>query len=329
MSGDKLVIGVDEAGYGPSMGPLTICATAWRVPRSLDARKMSSLLEPEFLAKPIRPDAKHIPIGDSKKIYRDALAVEGLILGARFLCFELDGKIASEWDARISSFAWLDWNRIAAIPWYAKRQSNHSLVLDQTIEDQPAHFLAANEKLKASLIRLAGVRMRVIDEVEFNRQVNLLGNKSTLLSEASLGLVKQVIHEFANAGEDVEVYCDKHGGRNRYQAIMSYIFDEQWFSIEIESRGCSRYTATWAGHAIQIQFMVDGDSIFPSAAASIIAKWTREELMDRLNAFWLANASEPVTATAGYYVDALRFAEQIERAAAKLGLGRDLWWRKK
>ncbi len=329
MSVDKLVIGVDEAGYGPSMGPLTICATAWRVPCSFDAGEMSGLLEPEFLAKPIRPDSKHIPIGDSKKIHRDAMAVEGLILGARFLCFELDGKIASEWDARISSFASLDWKRIAAIPWYAKRVSTHSVVLDQTIVDQPAHFLAANEKLRRNAIRLVGVRMRVIDEVEFNRQVDLTGNKSTLLSEASLALVKQVICEFASVGEEVEVYCDKHGGRNRYQAILSFIFDEKWFAIEIEGRACSRYTATWAGHAMQIQFKVDGDSIFPSAAASILAKWTREELMERLNAFWQENVSERVASTAGYYVDALRFADQVEGAASKLGLGRELWWRKK
>ena len=202
-------------------------------------------------------------------------------------------------------------------------------MLDQTIVDQPEHFLAANEKLRRYFIRLAGARMRVIDEVEFNRQVDLTGNKSTLLSEASLELVKQVICEFASVGEEVEVYCDKHGGRNRYQAILISIFDEQWFAIEIEGRACSRYTATWAGQALQIQFKVDGDSIFPSAAASILAKWTREELMERLNAFWQANVSERVVATAGYYVDALRFADQIEGAASRLGLGRDLWWRKK
>ena len=325
----KLLIGVDEAGYGPNMGPLTICATAWRVPSSFDAAEMTRLLEPEFLAKPIKRDSRHIPIGDSKKIHKDSLAVEGLILGARYLGFELDGQIASEWDPRIASFASLDWNRLAGIPWYAKRPSIHTVVLDQTIADQPAYFHAASEKLYRNAIRLAGVRMRVIDEVEFNRQVDLKGKKSTLLSVASLELVKQVIGEFANVDEAVEVYCDKHGGRNRYHPILTYVFDEQWFAIEVESRACSRYATRFDGHAMQIQFKVDGDSIFPSAAASIIAKWTREELMDRLNGFWLANVSDRVAATAGYYVDALRFAAQIEGAAAKLSLGRDLWWRKK
>ena len=171
--------------------------------------------------------------------------------------------------------------------------------------------------------------MRVIDEEEFNRQVDRTGNKSTLLSETSLALVKQVIGEFAREGEDIEIYCDKHGGRNRYQAILTFMFDEEWFAIEIEGRTCSRYAAKWAGHSIQIQFMVDGDSIFPSAAASIIAKWTREELMDRLNGFWKTKVAGDIAPTAGYYVDALRFAEQIEDTASQLGLDRDHWWRKK
>ncbi len=329
MSGTKLLVGVDEAGYGPSMGPLTICATAWRVPISFNACEMSQRLEPEFLAKPIKPTSMHVPIGDSKKIHREKLAVEGLLLGARFQCFAMDGTIPLDWDSRIASFARQDWERLSKIPWYVGRPSGFTEKLGQTILDQPAYFRAAIEKLRTNSIALVGVRMRVIDEIEFNQQVDRIGNKSTLLSEASLALVKQVVVEFANKGEAIEVYCDKHGGRNRYQAILTYMFDEEWFGIELESRGCSRYVAKWDGHVMQIQFKVDGDSIFPSAAASIVAKWTREELMARLNGYWQANVLGGLAATAGYYVDALRFAKQIEGTALKLGLARDSWWRKK
>ena len=105
--------------------------------------------------------------------------------------------------------------------------------------------------------------------------------------------------------------------------------DEEWFDMEMESRACSRYAAKWSGHTMQIQFQVDGDSIFPSAAASIIAKWTREDLMDRLNGFWQSEVAVGTKSTAGYYVDAMRFAEEIEGTATKLGLRRDQWWRKK
>jgi len=329
MSKKKLLIGVDEAGYGPSMGPLTICATAWRVPMGLDASEMTSMLEPELLAKPIKQNSVHVPIGDSKKIHRDEYAVEGLILGSRFLSFAIDGKVPTEWDAKIASFAKEDWSRLASIPWYVKRPSAHAMILDTKFPDQANYFQAAFQKTQSLEMQLVGIRMRVIDEIDFNRQVDRTGNKSTLLSEASLALVKQVIRELSEKGEDVEVYCDKHGGRNRYQAVLTYSFDEEWFEIEIESRACSRYQAKWDEHAIRIQFKVDGDSIFPSAAASIVAKWTREELMDRLNGFWESKVAGGIKATAGYYVDATRFAKQIDAAVKKLGLVRDQWWRKK
>ena len=32
-----LIIGVDEAGYGPNLGPLAVCATAWRIPSELNS----------------------------------------------------------------------------------------------------------------------------------------------------------------------------------------------------------------------------------------------------------------------------------------------------
>lgn len=329
MSPTKLLVGVDEAGYGPSMGPLTIGATAWRVPTSFDANAMTRLMEPEFLPKPLKPDSSHVPIGDSKKIHRDKLAVEGLLLGTRFLCFAADRSVNSEWCSKIAEFAMLDWQRIAKIPWYAPQPSLHSLHLDQAIPNQPEYFATALGKLNEHSVSLVGLRMRVIDEIEFNRQVDCMGNKSTLLSESSLGLIRELVTTFSHDAEPIEVYCDKHGGRNRYQSLLTFMFDQEWFGIEFESRDCSCYTSLWRGHAMRVQFKVGGDSIFPCAAASIIAKWTREELMNRLNGFWRAQVTGGVASTAGYYVDAIRFAKEIEKTASQLGLDRDQWWRKK
>ena len=326
---NKLVIGVDEAGYGPSMGPLTICATAWRVPHSFDVTSMSELLEPEFIAKPIRPDSIHIPIGDSKKINRDRFGIEGLCLGSRFLCFEVDGVDLIDWDRTLYGFASHDWTRIQDVPWYALGNPSSDDRLGQLVADRIAYFDRGSQKLRSLSLRLIGIRMRVLDEPEFNRQVDIIGNKSSVLSETSLMLVRDVIATFAEPDESVEVYCDKHGGRNRYQGVLSHCFEQEWFAIEVEGKNCSRYTSSWRGHPIRIQFKVDGDSIFPSAAASIIAKWTREELMGRLNGFWRSKVSNGIEPTAGYYVDALRFAEQIESTAIELELCREKWWRKK
>ncbi|MFY8200154.1 MAG: hypothetical protein ACOVLE_05760 [Pirellula staleyi] len=334
MQATKLVIGVDEAGYGPSMGPLTICATAWRVPFDFQVETMSKLLEPEFFAKPIKPGSSHVPIGDSKKINKDRFGKQGLRLGAAFQWCELQGNGTLDWNTVFADWAKHDWERLHRVAWYAvdgcaKEQSNQDEQLKSIVADTAAYFANASAKLRSLSTRLVGIQMRVLDEPEFNRQVDILGNKSSLLSETSLKLVRNVIAGFVQPHEPVEIYCDKHGGRNRYQSLLSHCFDQEMFSILLEGAKCSRYSSYWNGNEMQIQFQVDGDSLFPSAAASILAKWTREVLMGRLNTFWNSRVAGGIEPTAGYYVDAMRFAGQIESTASSMLLERSLWWRKK
>lgn len=334
MQATKLVIGVDEAGYGPSMGPLTICATAWRVPFDFQVESMSKLLEPEFLAKPIKPGSSHVPIGDSKKINKHRFGKQGLCLGAAFQWCELKGDLSLDWNTVLADLAKQDWERLQRIAWYAvepsaSQRSTQDEQLQLIVADTAAYFANASAKLRSFSTQLVGIQMRVLDEPEFNRQVDILGNKSSLLSETSLNLVRDVIVDFVQPHEQVEVYCDKHGGRNRYQSNLSHCFEQELFSILREGAECSRYTACWNGNAMHIQFKVDGDSIFPSAAASILAKWTREVLMGRLNTFWKSKIADGIEPTAGYYVDAMRFAGQIESVATAMRLERSLWWRKK
>ena len=52
-----IILGTDEAGYGPNFGPLVVSLTAWDVP----LEEMTPLLEPL--------KAEGIQIGDSKKLY--------------------------------------------------------------------------------------------------------------------------------------------------------------------------------------------------------------------------------------------------------------------
>ncbi len=45
----RIVIGVDEAGYGPNIGPMLVAGTAWRVPKSLDENAFVELLGKPFI----------------------------------------------------------------------------------------------------------------------------------------------------------------------------------------------------------------------------------------------------------------------------------------
>lgn len=353
----KLVLGIDEAGYGPSMGPFVVVATAWRVPMDLAIEKLNELLSPEIqpLPRNVRAQARevaHVPVGDSKKIYSGKHAWESLCDGAHFLlqCAEIsqrdesghqDLKTRKIEDASFvrHSGAQLypqDWSRFKKVPWFNSLQLECPADLGLTDSlctvAQEARE-AARSKMQSLGIELVAIQGRLIDELEWNRLVEQFENKSSVLSELTLVLARSVADELAIANESIEIYCDKHGGRNRYQALLMNAFEDQWFDTHIESGRLSRYSTRWADHPLMIQFRVEGDSLVPSAAASILAKWTRELAMKALNEFWANQAAMygmPIPkATAGYYVDAMRFSADIQQLVGRHGPPKSEWWRVK
>jgi ribonuclease HII len=329
MPNTKLIIGIDEAGYGPNMGPLVVSATAWRSPRELDVCELGQMLAPEFQAKPLRKDSKHVPVGDSKLINHGRTGHASLLSGAQFLL----GTIAKS--RRPQSLdevlAWIspeDCERLRQVPWYGEGCPPRDCS-DIARQLESSSFQGAEMKMAQLGLEMLDARARVIDEPEFNRLVDRIGNKSSLLSELSLNLARTIIDRNVAVDEPIFVYCDKHGGRNRYQSFLMASFDQEWFAVHAEGQHRSEYQANWAGSPMTIQFQVEGDSIFPSAASSILCKWIREEHMLKLNAFWQAKSDGFFAPTAGYYVDAIRFSKDIESVSQKLNLSRESWWRKK
>ncbi len=70
-----LLIGMDEAGYGPNYGPLIVGATVWEVPG--DPRKTDLWSAFAGIVEQTAPvDDSHIQIADSKQVYNPA---KGLI----------------------------------------------------------------------------------------------------------------------------------------------------------------------------------------------------------------------------------------------------------
>jgi ribonuclease HII len=227
-----------------------------------------------------------------------------------------------------------DWTRVKKVTWFNSLQLECPQALGVT-DSLPAIAQKASEAARSKMqslgVEMVAARGRLIDEIEWNRLVEHFQNKSSVLSELTLALARDVANEIATAQESIEIYCDKHGGRNRYQALLMNAFEDQWFDTHIESGRLSRYSTRWADHPLMIQFRVEGDSLVPSAAASILAKWTRELAMKALNEFWINQAAKHGTTipkpTAGYYVDAMRFAADIEDLAVRHGPRKSEWWR--
>ena len=88
----RLVLGVDEAGYGPNLGPLVVAVSAWAVDSRLEVLDGLEPFAPEFQAASWTPRSAFVPFGDSKKIYQSGKGLAGLNFALRFFESILEGK---------------------------------------------------------------------------------------------------------------------------------------------------------------------------------------------------------------------------------------------
>ena len=336
----RLVLGVDEAGYGPNLGPLVVAVSAWAVDSRLEVLDGLEPFAPEFQAASWTPRSAFVPFGDSKKIYQSGKGLAGLNFALRFFESIFEGKPPQKrpW-FELGQLAQEDLSRVESHPWY--RCINPAKGLgraNQVDENSEASCRFAREKLLKLGVRLIGFRLRVLDEAYFNECVDRLGNKSDVLGHISLELAWKVLGECMDfhSFKGIEIYCDRQGGRKKYAGLISQTYERShresqvpFCSVVGESSKTSVYSMRHAGIATSIRFQVHGDSLFPPAAASMVAKWARESLMERFNGYWREVVGPGLKPTAGYAVDAARFARDIEPWITKLAIEKNQWWRRK
>jgi len=301
------ILGTDEAGYGPNLGPLVVSCVVWEmeVDNSQTSQPVNDhLAELEWRMRPIVAEmpsqqgknGRLLLIGDSKKLYQS-------------------GKLQVLADAVMA---------VIQITGQKPEDISELLLQLSSIPD--------TEQIKKSLnhlgISLCDIESKMIFPQEFNQKLEQLGNKSTLLTEMTLSLVKNAILALSE-GSDVTVLSDKHGGRNRYADLLYQFFPEDgWIEILTEGTPLSVYRLNVQGRKIEFRFQAKADRHIPAALASMTAKLLRELAMLEFNRFWQQHLPD-LQPTAGYPVDALRFFGQIEETRKKLGIPKTDIWREK
>lgn len=318
----RILIGTDEAGYGPNLGPLTVAATAWGVPDGVEPRDLWKELERVLSDKPGRGDQR-LFVADSKKVFSPGEGLESLEVAVLAFLNLLKMETASI--DRLCQEVSLVSHRESFVRSYTAEQWNSTPGLRLPIDSSEDHIAEWVNTLSTEFdnrqIQFLGVRARIIFPAEFNQLVSESGTKGAVLSNATLQLVRELSDLFANE-TPTYIVCDKHGGRNRYDELISQNFDDKFvFRLE-ESREKSSYRLG----ALDFCFRTKAEQFLPVALASMVAKYTREVLMHQFNAFW-AERVPGIRPTQGYPQDAKRFRDQVAAVIDAMNLPPDQYWR--
>ena len=328
------ILGTDEAGYGPNLGPLVVSCVVWEMTddQNADCRKNHDFLEefeqrlaPLVAETPAKlgKNGKIMLVGDSKKLYTT-------------------GKLQILCDAVLAATCLLEqkpahWPDVFAqlLPEDAEEFVAQNACLFEALNDElnflPENYHAAANRIAEVLtqigVTLYDIKAKMISPRNFNQILDRLGNKSTLLTETTLGLVKNAIDRLTDG--NITVLCDKHGGRNRYtDAIYQFFPDDGWIQVITEGTPLSVYRFNSQGRDIEFRFQSKADRHIPAALASMTAKLLRELAMLAFNRFWQQRVDN-LQPTAGYPVDALRFFGQIEEVCKNAGIPKSDVWREK
>jgi hypothetical protein len=316
------VLGTDEAGYGPNLGPLCVAASAWEVPADIAADGIYERLAEVITASPTRGD-KRLAIADSKVLYKPGGgigALERAVLGA-LARLKRSAKTWREIWQQIDEGA-LD--QIDGLPWH--EGFDEPLPLSARPEQLELAGAVLNGGCSACGVQLAELRAAVVFPAAFNVAVKRCDNKAEVLSLTTLRLARRVL-EALPRGRAV-VFCDKHGGRNFYAALLQHIFPDELVIVKHESAELSVYKVRCDQRQVEFRFQPKGERHLPTAFSSMTAKYLRELAMRPMNAFFQRHIAN-LKPTCGYYNDAHRFMGEIRAVKEKLGISDHVLWRER
>jgi len=313
----SVIIGIDEAGYGPNLGPLVQAAVAVRCPDGVD--NLWKTLK-RGVRRACDDDDGRMLIDDSKRVHILPNGLERLerTIHSVFSCGQPIGELL----ATIACGSSRD--DLTGEHWYLADEPLPVTCLAAEILAVP-RFLKV---LETSGVEFCAMRTVVTPAPRFNAVVERWESKGAVLANGLITLLEEVNQAFPE-DTPLEFVIDKHGGRNFYAPMVQTAFPDGWVTPLIESADESAYRIDGLKRNVSLTFVPRADSeSLPVALASMAAKYLREVFMRQFNRFWQQHVPD-LEPTAGYPNDSKRFYGLIQRAMRQLGIQERQVWRER
>lgn len=314
--------GIDEAGYGPVLGPLVVARTVFRLNRAKATGTPTSLWATmkSAVCRKHKDTNGRIAVGDSKLLYNSSLGLGRLERGVlSFL--NTAGKSPRRLDDLLRLMACDELSRVPDEPWYRDPLGGPELPVEADGDDLLKYARRLSRTARRAEVQVEDMSAALVFAERFNRTVEASGSKAACLWEFVAGHLRFIWEKHAEHHPFVAV--DSLGSRKDYRGLLAVAMP--WADVVPAGQrpGQSAYKISDGDLGMRVLFRVRCEEAhLPVALASMAAKYLRELLMLRFRAFWLDRAPG-VKPTYGYLPDGRRFIGEIEPLIRSLGIKRE------